>query len=257
VTTTPLRPGSTRGATPAPLPDAVTPIAVTPNAVAPGAVTPEASPGASPYLAPPPVRRRPHRVAKRLVDVLVGLVLAVALLPLAVLVALAVRLDTPGPILYRQQRAGLDGRPFTMLKFRTMHVDAEARLAELAARNEAGGPLFKLRRDPRVTRVGRRLRLHSIDELPQLLNVLRGDMSLVGPRPALPHEVDRYCDRARQRLLVLPGLTGPWQVGGRSDLPWEAALDLDLSYVHDWTPVTDAVVLVRTVRAVVRPVGAY
>jgi lipopolysaccharide/colanic/teichoic acid biosynthesis glycosyltransferase len=237
VTTTPLRPGAT--------PSAVPPTAPTGPRVG------------APDLVLPPVRRRPHRVAKRLVDVLVGLLLAVTLLPLAGIAAVAVRLDTRGPILYRQERAGLDGRPFTMLKFRTMHVDAETRLAELVAHNEAGGPLFKLRRDPRVTRVGRWLRLYSIDELPQLVNVLRGDMSLVGPRPALPREVDRYCDRARQRLLVLPGLTGPWQVGGRSDLPWEAALALDLSYVHDWTPATDAVVLARTVRAVVRPVGAY
>jgi lipopolysaccharide/colanic/teichoic acid biosynthesis glycosyltransferase len=244
VTTTPLRPGAT-------------PSAIPPTAPPVGAPPVDAPPVDAPDLALPPVRRRPHRVAKRVVDVLVGLLLAATLLPLAAVVAVAVRLDTCGPILYRQERAGLDGRPFTMLKFRTMHVDAETRLAELAAHNEAGGPLFKLRRDPRVTRVGRWLRLYSIDELPQLVNVLRGDMSLVGPRPALPREVDRYCDRARQRLLVLPGLTGPWQVGGRSDLPWEAALALDLSYVHDWTPATDAVVLARTVRAVVRPVGAY
>ncbi|MCJ0701084.1 sugar transferase [Frigoribacterium sp. CFBP9039] len=205
----------------------------------------------------PPVRRRPHRVTKRVVDVVVAALLIVALLPLALITALAVRLDSRGPVLYRQVRAGLDGEAFTMLKFRTMHVDAETRLADLVARNEAGGPLFKLRDDPRITRVGRVLRLYSIDELPQLWNILRGDMSLVGPRPALFREVDHYCDRARQRLLVLPGLTGPWQVGGRSDLPWDDGLDLDLSYVHDWTPATDAVVLARTVRAVIRPVGAY
>nr|WP_197982007.1 sugar transferase [Frigoribacterium sp. CFBP 13712] len=205
----------------------------------------------------PPVRRRPHRVTKRVVDVVVAALLIVALLPLALVTALAVRLDSRGPVLYRQVRAGLDGEAFTMLKFRTMHVDAETRLADLVARNEAGGPLFKLRDDPRITRVGRVLRLYSIDELPQLWNILRGDMSLVGPRPALFREVDHYCDRARQRLLVLPGLTGPWQVGGRSDLPWDDGLDLDLSYVHDWTPATDAVVLARTVRAVIRPVGAY
>ncbi|GAA0964256.1 sugar transferase [Frigoribacterium faeni] len=205
----------------------------------------------------PAVRRHPHRLTKRLIDLVGAVLLTIVVLPLAVLVAAAIRLDSRGPVFYRQERVGLDGRPFSMVKFRSMHVDADRLRAELRLANEAAGPLFKLRHDPRVTSVGRLLRRYSLDELPQLWNILRGDMSLVGPRPALVHEVEGYCDRARQRLLVVPGLTGPWQVGGRSDLDWDDGIALDLSYVHDWTPATDAIVLARTVRAVVRPVGAY
>ena len=204
----------------------------------------------------PRARRAAARRLKRLVDALGAALALLALAPLLALVALAIVLYSPGPVLFRQERCGLGGRPFTLLKFRSMRADASA-AHPLPAANDADGPLFKLRADPRVTRVGRLLRRHSLDELPQLVNVLRGEMSLVGPRPALRREVDQYCARARARLLVLPGLTGPWQVGGRSDLGWDAGLRLDLAYVHAWTPLTDARVLVQTVGAVVRPTGAY
>ncbi|WP_254065143.1 MULTISPECIES: sugar transferase [unclassified Frigoribacterium] len=211
-----------------------------------------------PDVAPaaPPVRRAAARRAKRAIDVVGAVAALTTLAPALALVALAVRLDSRGPVLYRQERCGLDGRTFEMLKFRSM-ADSDRAVAIMPEANDADGPLFKLRVDPRVTRVGRVLRRHSLDELPQLVNVLRGDMSLVGPRPALPREVSQYCSRARQRLTVLPGLTGPWQVGGRSDLDWDAGLDVDLGYVHGWTPTTDARLLVQTIGAVVRPSGAY
>ena len=202
----------------------------------------------------PPARRGAARCGKRVVDASAALLGLVLLLPLLLVVALAIRLDSRGPALFRQHRTGLDGREFSMLKFRSMCVEQRG-LPE--GRHDGAGPLFKLHDDPRVTRVGRIIRRYSIDELPQLVNVLRGEMSLVGPRPALPCEVALYDDRARQRLLVLPGLTGPWQVGGRSDLDWDASLDLDLGYVHDWTAATDPLLLLRTVGAVLRPVGAY
>ncbi|ROS49649.1 sugar transferase [Frigoribacterium sp. PhB24] len=204
----------------------------------------------------PPVRRVAARRTKRAIDVVGALTALTVLAPALVLVALAVRLDSPGPVLYRQVRCGLDGRTFEMLKFRSMH-DRGREATILPEANDADGPLFKLRVDPRVTRVGRVLRRHSLDELPQLVNVLRGEMSLVGPRPALPNEVAQYCGRAHERLRVLPGLTGPWQVGGRSDLDWGAGLDLDLHYVHSWTPATDGRLLVKTVGAVLKPAGAY
>ena len=148
------------------------------------------------------------------------------------MIALAVRLDSPGPVFFTQTRVGRDGRRFSMVKFRTMVVDADRLLAELEDRNEADGLLFKMRVDPRVTRTGRFLRRYSIDELPQILNVLRGEMSIVGPRPPLPAEVERYEHHVSRRLLVKPGITGLWQVSGRSDLPWDEAVRLDLYYVR-------------------------
>jgi lipopolysaccharide/colanic/teichoic acid biosynthesis glycosyltransferase len=144
-----------------------------------------------------------------------------------------------------------------MVKFRSMRTDAEAQRVGLIELNEAAGPLFKLRKDPRITRVGAVLRRYSLDELPQLFNVLRGSMSLVGPRPPLPEETERYSQDARRRLLVKPGLTGLWQVSGRSDLPWEESVRLDLRYVEDWSLALDAVILWKTVRAVVKGQGAY
>jgi lipopolysaccharide/colanic/teichoic acid biosynthesis glycosyltransferase len=172
------------------------------------------------------------------------------------LVALAVRLDSAGPVIFRQIRVGRGGRPFTIYKFRSMTADAEVRLGGLRGLNEAEGPLFKMRSDPRVTRVGRFIRRTSLDELPQLWNVVRGEMSLVGPRPALPDEVARYDGRERRRLLVRPGMTGAWQVGGRSRLGWEEAIDLDLAYIDGWSLWVDVVLLVRTVSAVATCDGA-
>jgi len=200
---------------------------------------------------------RPVRLAKHVVDRVLGTALLLAALPLIGLLALAVRLDSPGPGLFRQTRTGRNGTPFTMLKLRTMHQNADEDLGALLARNEADGPLFKIQDDPRVTRVGRLLRRTSLDELPQLINVVRGEMSLVGPRPALPTEVACYDDVERRRLQVLPGLTGLWQVSGRSDLGWESGMALDLSYADNWRLRADASILARTVGAVIRRRGAY
>ncbi len=179
------------------------------------------------------------------------------LAPLMVVVAAAIKLDSRGPVFYRQRRVGKDGREFTIVKFRTMVTDADKMLTQLADRNEGHGLLFKMRRDPRITRVGAVLRKYSIDELPQLFNVLAGPMSLVGPRPPLPEETARYAPDVRRRLLVKPGLTGLWQVSGRSDLPWEEAVRLDLRYVEDWSLALDAVILWKTFRAVFSGQGAY
>jgi exopolysaccharide biosynthesis polyprenyl glycosylphosphotransferase len=198
-----------------------------------------------------------RRVVKGGVDRAAAALALLSLMPVLLLIALAVRLDSPGPVLYRQERIGVNGRGFTILKFRSMSVDADRRLAELLDRNEGGGLLFKMRRDPRVTRVGRWLRRFSLDELPQLFNVLGGSMSLVGPRPPLPAEVERYDSSVSRRLLVKPGLTGLWQISGRSDLSWEEAVRLDLRYVENWSLALDALILVKTVRAVVSSSGAY
>ncbi|BFU42266.1 hypothetical protein KRMM14A1004_05030 [Krasilnikovia sp. MM14-A1004] len=197
------------------------------------------------------------RVVKDLVDRFGAVLLLVLFGPLLLAVALAVRLTSRGPVLFRQVRVGRDGRLFRIFKFRSMYVDAEARLADLKHLNEHDGVLFKIRDDPRVTRVGWWLRRLSLDELPQLLNVLAGQMSLVGPRPPLPLEVAAYADDVRRRLAVKPGMTGLWQVSGRSDLPWEEAVRLDLRYVENWSLSLDLVILLRTMTAVLRSSGAY
>jgi len=181
--------------------------------------------------------------------------LLLVLAPLLIAIVIAIRLDSPGPAIFRQRRVGLGGDQFTMLKFRTMHVDAEQRLAEL--REQCDEMLFKLRDDPRITRCGRLLRRYSLDELPQLVNVVRGDMALVGPRPALPEEVAAYDEDPRHRLVVKPGLTGLWQVSGRSDLSWDETVRLDLDYVDNWSIGRDLAILFRTVGAVLGHRGAY
>jgi len=200
----------------------------------------------------------PKRVVKTSLDWVGAVALVLLGLPILVGLAVAIRIDSKGPVLFRQTRIGRAGRPFTMLKFRTMVTDAEARRAELGTRNQnADGLLFKIRDDPRVTRVGQVLRRRSLDELPQLFNVLLGHMSLVGPRPPLPEEVAKYDDSVRRRLLVKPGLTGLWQVSGRSDLTWEEAVRLDLRYVENWSLALDLLILWKTLRAVVLAKGAY
>jgi lipopolysaccharide/colanic/teichoic acid biosynthesis glycosyltransferase len=181
----------------------------------------------------------------------------ILLSPLMLLAALAVVTTSRGPALYRQVRVGRDGAEFEVFKFRSMRVGADREVRDLAAANEAAGPLFKMRHDPRVTRVGRILRRTSIDELPQIFNVLRGEMSIVGPRPPLPQEVERYEPDVHRRFLVKPGITGPWQISGRSDLSWDESVRLDLFYVENWSLVTDIVYCIRTVAAVVRGRGAY
>jgi len=185
---------------------------------------------------------------------LVGLVLAA---PLLLALALVIRLGDGGPALFRQTRVGKDGRTFKVYKFRTMVADAEQRKAELIGRNEQHGLLFKIRDDPRVTKTGSWLRRWSLDELPQLVNVLAGDMSMVGPRPALPEEAAMYGDHVRRRLAVKPGITGLWQVNGRSDLSWDESVRLDLRYVENWSFVLDLQILWKTCSAVVRGSGAY
>ncbi|WP_308206596.1 sugar transferase [Paractinoplanes hotanensis] len=197
------------------------------------------------------------RLVKEVFDRIGALALLMIFGPLLLGLALCVRCTSRGPVLFRQVRVGRDGRLFRIFKFRSMYVDAEARLAELRHLNEHDGVLFKMRDDPRVTRVGRYLRRFSLDELPQLLNVALGQMSLVGPRPPLPSEVAAYADDVRRRLAVKPGMTGLWQVSGRSDLPWEEAVRLDLRYVENWTLSLDLVILLRTMTAVVRSSGAY
>ncbi|MFF4800875.1 sugar transferase [Streptomyces sp. NPDC001351] len=198
-----------------------------------------------------------RRAIKAVVDRVGSAVLLMLFAPLMVFVALLVLADSRGGAFYRQRRVGKDGREFTILKFRTMVVDAHRARAELADQNEGAGLLFKVRDDPRVTRVGGVLRRYSIDELPQLFNVLTGSMSLVGPRPPLPEECAAYDPDIRRRLLVKPGLTGLWQISGRSDLPWEEAVRLDLRYVEDWSLALDTVILWKTMRAVLHGQGAY
>jgi exopolysaccharide biosynthesis polyprenyl glycosylphosphotransferase len=198
-----------------------------------------------------------RKLLKTAFDVVVALVLLVLLLPVMLAVGVAVRLTTSGPALFRQERVGRAGAPFTLLKFRSMYDDAERRLAELTHLNEHDGVLFKLRNDPRVTPLGKFLRKYSLDELPQLVNVVRGQMSLVGPRPPLPSEVARYDGHAHRRLLVKPGITGLWQVSGRSDLSWEETVRLDLQYVENWSLGLDISVLAKTTIAVFRSRGAY
>jgi exopolysaccharide biosynthesis polyprenyl glycosylphosphotransferase len=199
----------------------------------------------------------PQRLAKEVFDRVGAALALVVLAPVFAVVALAVTLDSPGPVFFRQTRVGREGRRFSMVKFRTMVIDAERLQADLEHRNEADGLLFKLRTDPRVTRVGRWLRRYSIDELPQIVNVLRGQMSMVGPRPPLPGEVEMYEGHVSRRLLVKPGITGLWQVSGRSDLPWNEAVRLDLYYVDHWSPTMDLTIMAKTFSAVIRGHGAY
>ena len=198
-----------------------------------------------------------QRVVKGGLDRVVAALAIVLIAPVLLAIAAAVRLTSPGPVLYRQERVGVNGRSFTMYKFRSMVVDADRQVDALQAQNISDGLLFKMRADPRVTPVGRLLRRLSLDELPQLFNVLGGTMSLVGPRPPLPGEVARYDTSVHRRLLVKPGLTGLWQVSGRSDLPWEEAVRLDLRYVENWSLAMDLLILVRTARAVLGRSGAY
>jgi exopolysaccharide biosynthesis polyprenyl glycosylphosphotransferase len=198
------------------------------------------------------------RTAKRALDVVVASLLLLLGAPFLLLVGLLVRFTSSGPALYRSRRIGLNGKLITVYKFRSMYADADSRLAQLVEMNEVeGGVLFKMRADPRVTPVGRLLRKFSVDELPQLINVLNGTMSLVGPRPPLPTEVERYHTHVHRRLLVKPGMTGLWQVSGRSDLSWDEAVRLDLYYVENWSLGFDVAIILRTVWAVLRSRGAY
>ncbi|MBW4042242.1 MAG: sugar transferase [Acidobacteria bacterium] len=198
-----------------------------------------------------------NHTIKRGIDIGLAGLAVLLLSPVLAAVALAVRLEDRGPVLFRQERVGVAGSSFTMFKFRSMVVDAEALLTRLAQQNEGAGLLFKLRDDPRITRVGAFIRRYSLDELPQLFNVLNGTMSLIGPRPPLPREVAAYEGRVNRRLLIKPGITGLWQVSGRSNLSWEESVKLDLYYVENWSITTDFMILLKTVKAVLAKDGAY
>ena len=194
---------------------------------------------------------------KRSVDLAIAAVAMIMMAPLWLVVIAAIKLDSPGPAFFRQERVGKGGKKFTVLKFRSMYQDAEARLEKLRAQNEADGPLFKIKDDPRRTRVGRFIRKTSIDELPQFLNVLRGEMSLAGPRPGLASEVAQYQEWHRKRLEVKPGITGLWQVSGRSNLTFDEMVMLDIYYAENWSLSLDLRIILRTIPQVLFGEGAY
>jgi lipopolysaccharide/colanic/teichoic acid biosynthesis glycosyltransferase len=199
----------------------------------------------------------PRTRAQRLLDIAGSATMLLLLVPALLMIALMIAATSRGGVLYRQTRVGVGGTTFTCLKFRTMHAGGHQKRADLVHLDEGNGLLFKIRRDPRVTPVGRVLRRLSLDELPQLVNVLRGEMALVGPRPALPEEVARYTGLERERLRTTPGITGLWQVSGRSDLSWEQSVALDLHYVRSASLRLDLAILLRTVTAVLSGRGAY
>jgi exopolysaccharide biosynthesis polyprenyl glycosylphosphotransferase len=205
----------------------------------------------------PPVFEGVDYAMKRTFDVIGATLILLVLSPLLLAIAAAVKLSSRGPVLYRSVRPGIGGVPFACLKFRTMYADADARQAELEARNEKSGALFKIRDDPRVTPIGRLLRRFSLDEFPQLLNVLRGEMSLVGPRPLPLRDFERLESWHKKRYLVLPGITGLWQVSGRSELDFDDLVRLDFLYLERWSPFLDLTILLKTIPAVFTRRGAY
>jgi exopolysaccharide biosynthesis polyprenyl glycosylphosphotransferase len=211
-----------------------------------------------PLIGPGPTRLSPSALLiKRVVDLLLMILgLPLALLVVAVAAAL-IKLDSPGPVLYQHPRIGKDGRPFLMYKFRTMIDGADKMQAQLAEFNEADGPMFKIKDDPRRTQVGRFLRRTSIDELPQLINVVRGEMSLVGPRPGTPEEVAQYEPWQMERIVVRPGMTGLWQVSGRSEVPFDEMVLLDIFYIENWSLDLDIRILLQTIPRVLFGTGAY
>ncbi|WP_079913843.1 sugar transferase [Paenibacillus sp. 32352] len=194
---------------------------------------------------------------KRLIDIVASLLLILIISPIFIITAFAIKIDSRGSIIYKQQRIGKNGKQFNMLKFRSMVTDADAMLKKLQEKNEMDGIAFKMKDDPRITNVGRFIRKYSIDELPQLFNVLKGDMSLVGPRPPLPNEVERYGDWEWRRLEVLPGITGLWQVSGRSDLSFQQWMNLDVYYIENWSIAFDIKILLKTIPVVLKGEGAY
>jgi lipopolysaccharide/colanic/teichoic acid biosynthesis glycosyltransferase len=203
------------------------------------------------------IRNKIRHSLKRALDLALATIALALALPLMLLTALAIRLDSPGPVLFRQLRVGKWGEPFICFKFRSMYADAEERKEALLTNNDANGPIFKMKNDPRITRVGRVIRKLSIDELPQLFNVLQGNMSLVGPRPPVPREVALYQFEELGRLAAVPGITGLQQVSGRSDLDFKRWVELDLQYINEQSLLKDIEILLRTVPAVVLGRGAY
>jgi exopolysaccharide biosynthesis polyprenyl glycosylphosphotransferase len=204
-----------------------------------------------------PIKPIPYHTVKRLMDILVSFFALVLLSPFILIVALLVKLTSKGPTIFKQTRVGLGGRRFTCYKFRSMVVDAEARRENLSHLNEATGPVFKMKRDPRITPVGRFIRKTSLDELPQLVNVLRGDMSIVGPRPPVPNEVQLYGEHELGRLAVRPGITCLWQIGGRCDIPFEQWVEMDLHYIETMSFWGDVLIVLKTIPAVLTGRGAH
>lgn len=198
-----------------------------------------------------------ERMTKRVIDVLVSAAALIVLFPVLAVIGVAIWATSSGPAFFVQQRVGEFGRPFPMLKFRSMYVGSDERLDMVRELNDVSGPVFKVREDPRITPLGRCLRKFSLDELPQLVNVLRGQMSLVGPRPPLAEEVAQYRRDDLERLLVRPGLTCTWQVSGRSNVDFDTWMEMDRDYIRDWTVSLDLQLLVRTIPALVRGDGAY
>ena len=199
----------------------------------------------------------PYRISKRVFDLVVSSVALILLVPIIPLIAVMIKLDTPGPVFFRQQRVGRRGRPFAFYKFRSMFVDADERKNEVEALNEQDGPVFKVRSDPRVTNVGRFLRRSSLDEIPQIFNVVKGEMSIVGPRPPLPSEVLRYQPWHRRRLEVTPGITCLWQISGRSHLSFNEWMRLDMEYLKQRSLRADLLIFIKTIPAVIARKGAY
>lgn len=202
-------------------------------------------------------RKVPYAFFKRFLDIVGGTILCLLFLPFMLLLAAAIKLTSRGPIFYRCERVGLGGHHFTFVKFRSMYVDAERRLSDLMEANEKDGPIFKMKQDPRITPIGRFIRKYSLDELPQMFAVVAGEMSLVGPRPPLPREVEQYDDYALQRLSIKPGITCYWQIMGRSDLTFEEWMDLDHRYLREMSFWTDLKILLKTPWAVIAGKGAY
>ena len=193
---------------------------------------------------------------KRVFDIVSSLCAMIVLSPVFIITALAIKIEDRGPVVFSQDRVGKDGKTFKMYKFRSMYTDAEDRLEELEDQNEADGPVFKIKDDPRITRVGHFIRKYSIDELMQLVNVFKGDMSVVGPRPALPREVEEYDDFAKQRLVVKPGLSCYWQISGRSNIGFEEWMELDVKYIKEMSILTDIKIILLTIPAVLKGEGA-
>jgi exopolysaccharide biosynthesis polyprenyl glycosylphosphotransferase len=198
-----------------------------------------------------------YALVKRVFDILIASIALILLLPLFLLIAVLVRLSSPGPIIYRSERIGLCGAPFQFPKFRSMYTDSDTKLQQLMTENEKDGPIFKIKKDPRITPVGRFLRKYSLDELPQFISVIRGEMSLVGPRPPIRREVEQYDEVAMRRLTVKPGITCYWQVMGRSDLTFDEWMELDNQYINEMSFLVDLSIVMKTPMAVIRGRGAY
>lgn len=199
-----------------------------------------------------------YRFIKRLFDFLASLIAVIILSPVFLIIAIAIKINDPhGPVFYTQERVGKDGRRFRMFKFRSMVTNADELLEKLKEQNEIEGAMFKMKNDPRITKVGRFIRKYSLDELPQLLNVVGGSMSIVGPRPPLPYEVDQYTDYDKQRLMVKPGATGMWQVGGRNALNFDQMVALDLTYINERSIWLDLKIMFETIKVMIKPNAAY